>query len=145
MATLSNVACSCDDAQLAAVATGAVAREPVRDPHLGRSGEPKSRTGPRRNGHQPCTRLPSCVDSLAAEYGRSRTHFSHFFRTRTGLTPARFAAEVRAREATRMPLDNRAPLKQIAEACGFASVNYFCQVFRRFQHMSPMSYRRAVR
>ena len=58
---------------------------------------------------------------------------------------ARFAAEVRAREATRMLLDNRAPLKQIAEACGFASVNYFCQVFRRFQHMSPMSYRRAVR
>ena len=75
----------------------------------------------------------------------SRTHFSHFFRTRTGLTPARFAAEVRAREATRMLLDNRAPLKQIAEACGFASVNYFCQVFRRFQHMGPMSYRRAVR
>jgi AraC-like DNA-binding protein len=91
--------------------------------------------------------LPNTLDvnDLAAEYGMSRTHFSHFFRTRTGLTPARFAAEVRVREATRMLLDDRAPLKQIAEACGFANANYLCKVFRRFQHMSPMSYRRAVR
>jgi AraC-like DNA-binding protein len=90
--------------------------------------------------------LPNTIDvnALAADHGMSRTHFSHFFRTRTGLTPARFAAEVRIREATRMLLDNHTPLKQIAEACGFANANYFCKVFRRFQHMSPMSYRRAV-
>jgi hypothetical protein len=39
-------------------------------------------------------RLPKAIDvnALAAEYGMSRTHFSHFFRDRTGLTPAHFAA-----------------------------------------------------
>ena len=90
--------------------------------------------------------LPHTIDvpALAAEYGMSRTHFSHYFRARTGLTPARFATEVRIREATHMLLNGRAPLKQIAEACGFSNANYFCKVFRRFQHMSPMSYRRAV-
>jgi len=90
--------------------------------------------------------LPEVLDTnaLAAEHGMSRTHFSHFFRARTGLTPARFAAEVRIHQATRMLLDTRAPLKQVADACGFANANYFCKVFRRLQHMSPASYRRAV-
>lgn len=90
-------------------------------------------------------RLPRAPDvhGLAAEYGMSRTHFSHFFRARTGLTPARFATEVRIHHATSLLLNSRTPLKQIADACGFANANYFCKVFRRLQHMSPGSYRRA--
>jgi AraC-like DNA-binding protein len=90
--------------------------------------------------------LPAALDvnALAADHGMSRTHFSHFFRARTGLTPARFAAEVRVHRATRMLLDPRTPLKQIALDCGFADANYFCKVFRRFQHMSPASYRRRI-
>jgi AraC-like DNA-binding protein len=91
--------------------------------------------------------LPKAVDvnALAAEYGMSRTHFSHFFRKLTGLTPARFAIEVRIHQATRMLVDTRASVKQIADTCGFAEANYFCKVFRRIQHMSPMSYRRSLR
>lgn len=85
---------------------------------------------------------PVDVDALAAEHGMSRTHFSHVFRARTGLTPARFAAEVRVHRAARLLLETRAPLKEIAEDCGFANANYFGKAFRRFQHMSPASYRR---
>ena len=85
------------------------------------------------------------VDVLAAEHGMSRSHFSHFFRVRTGRTPARFATEVRIHEATRLLLDTRAPLKQIADACGFLDANHFCKVFRRLQHLSPASYRQAIR
>ena len=84
------------------------------------------------------------VETLAAEYGMSRSHFSHFFRSRTGLTPARFSTEVRTHEAARMLLRTRAPLKQIAEACGFANPSHFCRIFRRFQHLSPASYRRTI-
>ena len=84
------------------------------------------------------------VAALAAEYGMSRTHFSHFFRSRTGVTPARFVAEVRIHHATRMLLDPRTPLKQVALDCGFANANYFSKVFRRFQHMSPAAYRRTL-
>ena len=90
--------------------------------------------------------LPNALDvsSLAAEYGMSRTHFSHFFRTRTGLTPARFAVEVRIHHATRMLQGTPTPLGEIAHDCGFANANYFCKVFRRFQHMSPAAYRHAL-
>jgi AraC-like DNA-binding protein len=91
--------------------------------------------------------LPKALDvhALAAEYGMSRTHFSHLFRAHTGLTPAHFATEVRIHEAARMLLETHTPLKQIAAACGFANANHFCKVFRRIQHVSPKAYRRTVR
>ncbi len=84
------------------------------------------------------------VEALAAEYGMSRSHFSHFFRDRTGQTPARVVAQTRVQEATRMLLHGHASLKQIAEVCGFANVNHFNRVFRRFQHISPGAYRKLI-
>jgi len=85
------------------------------------------------------------VDAIAADYGMSRSHFSHFFRSCTGLTPAHFATEVRVHEAARLLRETRAPLKQVADCCGFANANHFCKVFRRFQHLSPVSYRNSVK
>jgi AraC-like DNA-binding protein len=92
-------------------------------------------------------RLPDALDvaTLASEYGMSRTHFSHLFKARTGMSPAHFATEVRVHQATRLLLETKLPLKQIAMQCGFADANYFCKVFRRCQHLSPQSYRRALR
>lgn len=84
------------------------------------------------------------VDGVAAEYGMSRSHFSHYFHELTGLTPARYATEVRVHEATRMLRETREPLKAIAAACGFATANHFCKVFRRHQHLTPLAYRRTV-
>ena len=89
-------------------------------------------------------RHPVSVDAVAAERGMSRSHFSHHFRARTGLTPARFMTEVRVQGAARTLLATRAPLKQIAAEWGFANVNHFGKVFRRFQHASPAAYRRSL-
>jgi AraC-like DNA-binding protein len=82
------------------------------------------------------------VETLAAEHGMTRSHFSHFFRGCTGLTPGRFMTETRIREAARLLVEARLPLKQVAATCGFANVNHFSKVFRRFHHRSPASYRR---
>jgi AraC-like DNA-binding protein len=84
------------------------------------------------------------VDALAAEHGMNRTRFSHFFRDRTGTTPARFVAEVRIQEAARMLVTTRLPVRQIADDCGFADSAHFSKVFRRILHQSPAAYRRAV-
>jgi AraC-like DNA-binding protein len=92
-------------------------------------------------------RLPSSINVplLAAEFGMTRSNFSHYFRARTGSTPARFATEVRIDTAARMLLDTDQPLKTIAGACGFANANHFCRVFRRLRHLSPASFRQANR
>lgn len=88
-------------------------------------------------------RQPVSVDELAAEHSMSRTHFTHHFRARTGLTPARFMTEVRIQQAARMLVETKAPLKAIAAEFGFANENHFGKVFRRFLHLSPAAYRRS--
>lgn len=71
------------------------------------------------------------------------------FRDRYAVELALFefvlATEVRVHEATRLLRETREPLKQIADACGFANANHFCKVFRRFQHVSPAAYRDSVK
>ena len=47
-------------------------------------------------------RRPIDVDVLAAERGMTRSAFGHFFRARTGTTPARFMTEIRIQEAARL-------------------------------------------
>jgi AraC-like DNA-binding protein len=84
------------------------------------------------------------VDVLAAERGMSRSRYSRFFRERTGLTPARFMADVRIQEAARLLTATRLSLEDIAQRCGFASRNHFGKVFRAFRHQSPAVYRRSV-
>ena len=91
--------------------------------------------------------LPTAIDveSVAADYGMSRSHFSHYFRARTGLTPARFATQVRIHKASGMLVESHLPLKHIALACGFPNPSHFCKIFRQIQHLSPAAYRSAFR
>jgi AraC-like DNA-binding protein len=89
-------------------------------------------------------RRPLGIELLAAERGMTRTAFSHFFRARTGLTPARFITEVRVQEAARLLVTTRLGLDRIGSDCGFANGNHFSKVFRRFRHQSAGTYRRSV-
>jgi AraC-like DNA-binding protein len=87
---------------------------------------------------------PFDVARVASEHGMSRSHFSHYFKARTGLSPGRFMTEVRIQEASRLLLQTRMPLKEIATACGLSNVSHFAKVFRRFQHLTPAAYRHAL-
>ncbi len=91
--------------------------------------------------------LPKAIEvtSLAKRFGMSRSHFSRYFRSRTGTSPAHFATFVRLERAETMLLETHEPLKVIADACGFANANHLCKVFRRFRHCSPASFRRSRR
>jgi len=85
------------------------------------------------------------VDELAARYDMSRSHFSHHFKSVTGLSPARFITDVRLQEVARRLGQTRDTLKQIAVHTGFADANHLCKVFRRFYHVSPGAFRKQVR
>jgi AraC-like DNA-binding protein len=89
-------------------------------------------------------RRPLSIQLLASERDMSPTAFSHFFRTQTGVTPARFITEVKVQEAARLLVTTRLGLDRIASDCGFANGNHFGKVFRRFRHQSAGTYRRSV-
>ncbi len=87
---------------------------------------------------------PVEVEELAAQASMSRSAYSHHFAKRTGLTPARYIAQVRLDEVRRGLLEGDGTLSQLAARSGFADANHLCKVFRRHFHQSPGQYRRQM-
>jgi AraC-like DNA-binding protein len=84
------------------------------------------------------------LEELGRERAMSATAYSHFFRSRTGVTPARFMTEVRVQEAARLLRSTSWSMDRVASTCGFANGNHLGKVFRKFRHQSAGAYRRSI-
>jgi len=83
------------------------------------------------------------VAALARLCGLSQWHFSRLFKAEQGLTPAAFLQVERVREAVRLLQDTDAPLKTIADQCGFLDANYLGKVFLHHMGTTPAAFRRS--
>ncbi|MBC8134910.1 MAG: helix-turn-helix transcriptional regulator [Fibrella sp.] len=88
---------------------------------------------------------PIGVPDLAKSRNMERSRYSHYFRSVTGETPARFMTQVRLESAARCLAETDATLDAIATQTGFADANHLCKVFRRHYHLSPGAYRKQLR
>ena len=84
------------------------------------------------------------IDELAGEWGMSRSHFSHHFKSTTGLPPARYITDLRLEQVSRRLAESDDKLERIAQETGFADANHLCKVFRRHLHVSPGEYRKQL-
>ena len=82
------------------------------------------------------------VDFLARLCRMSRSGFFTAFRKLTGQTPIAYQQEKRLELALALLKDDRRPLGEIAEACGFCDSNYFSKLFTRKFGVSPGRMRR---
>jgi AraC-like DNA-binding protein len=87
---------------------------------------------------------PLSVEEIAKRYQMSRSHFSHYFKSITGATPAQCITQIRLDEAIHRLLHTRQSLGEIAAETGFADANHLCKVFRRQLHISPGELRRQM-
>lgn len=85
------------------------------------------------------------VAELASSSGMSRSHYSHYFRKTTGISPARYLTDIRLQEVARQLTQTTQTLKHIAAECGFADANHLCKVFRRYFRTSPGEFRQRLR
>jgi len=81
------------------------------------------------------------VEQVARACGLSRSHFSHAFRTSTGLTPHSWLIHRRVARASELML-TQDPLCEIALACGFADQSHLTRRFGRATGMTPKAWRR---
>lgn len=88
---------------------------------------------------------PLGVTELAARQGMTRSHFSHYFRATTGMTPAQYIMRIRIEEAAQRLMHTRLKLDSVAQETGFTDANHLCKVFRRHFHLSPGEFRRQMR
>jgi AraC-like DNA-binding protein len=77
------------------------------------------------------------VADLAAETGSSRSVFAERFHGVTGVTPLRYAAELRMRLAMQWIGSEQVPIDAVAHRLGYASQAAFSRAFKRVTGRSP--------
>lgn len=77
------------------------------------------------------------VDQMAKLAGYSRSHFTRVFEQSEGTSPARFALELRMREALSQLQNGTKSVKEVAYDCGFRDTSYFAKTFRRIYGVAP--------
>jgi len=85
---------------------------------------------------------PLSLDEIAAHVHVSPRHLTRLFAAFTGTSPARYVALARLDRANALLVRTAAPIKEIAEATGFADVHHFTRSFGRRFGVSPAAHRR---
>lgn len=78
---------------------------------------------------------------LAEQVHISAASLRKLFKTITGMGPATFIQRCRVDKACEMLQFTREGIKEIAGACGFAELNFFYRVFKRWTGMTPARFR----
>ena len=82
------------------------------------------------------------LDDLAAHFRRTPEYLCGIFKAATGETISHYLRRVRIHRAKVLLMERPdAPLREIAEACGFRSLSYFGKVFREATGFTPQGYR----
>lgn len=84
------------------------------------------------------------ISKLAAECYVSESSLYHMFRSELDTTPNFYHISCRIDAAAKMLGQSDLPLDEIAEAVGFSSTSYFCEMFKNLNGMPPGAYRRMM-
>ena len=84
---------------------------------------------------------PLTIVELAEAACLSRSHFSRVFGAATGLSPARFLASLRVREAQRLLMATTWSVTDITHQVGYDGIGTFSSRFSTIVGVSPSTYR----
>lgn len=85
---------------------------------------------------------PWTLDSMAADCGLGRTHFSSYCKMLSNVAPVEYLTRARTEAATRLLTQHpKLSITEIAFRCGFQSSQYFSNVFRKQHGHSPSAHR----
>ena len=84
---------------------------------------------------------PIKLDDIANHLGRTGTHAAHTIKAATGLTSVEHLNSIRIKNACAQLAYSSTPLEEVASACGFQDVKYFCRVFKNITGTTPSRYR----
>jgi len=84
---------------------------------------------------------PPAIDELAGRLAMSRRTFVRRFTAATGTSPRTYMQRVRVACAKRALETDRAPIRAIAERCGYTDPAAFRKAFARLTGLGPLEYR----
>ncbi len=74
----------------------------------------------------------------------SRFYISRAFKEIIGVTIMSYLNQVRTQKAKSLLQNSNLNMSEIASQCGFVSQSYFGKVFKRYENMSPLEYKKSV-
>ena len=87
-------------------------------------------------------RLPLSLEEVANQINLSPTYLSKKFRKTTGVTFKEYVNYIRIKQAVQALLTTDDSITKIAVDCGFNSSNYFKDIFRKVNGVSPRAFRK---
>lgn len=81
------------------------------------------------------------LDSVAAQIGFSKFHFSRLFRQFTDTSFYDYLCARRIKAAESLLLDPNLPITEVALQSGFASISTFNRVFKKFKECTPTEFK----
>ena len=82
-------------------------------------------------------------EQIADNLGMSYSWLRKTFKDYAGMPPAKYLQSMRLQKAKYFLINTRVPVKEIALKCGFATPEYFCNVFKEATGVSPNNFRDA--
>ncbi len=81
------------------------------------------------------------IGLLAKEANMSEVHLRRIFHSVYSTTPIEYLSDIRMAHAKKLLSGTNMKEEEIAVACGFSSLTYFCRVFNRRVGMTPRTFR----
>lgn len=85
-----------------------------------------------------------CLSSVARSMHMSKSTFSRFLSSTTGMSYTDYLLDFRINLAMRKLKEDR-PIAEIVEDCGFNSVSYFYRAFKKIKEITPAEYKERFR
>ncbi|MBP1989928.1 AraC family transcriptional regulator [Paenibacillus eucommiae] len=82
------------------------------------------------------------VTELAAHIGLSTSRYTSVFKQYTGLSPQQYLIQYRLQKAKELINNTQLNIRQIAALVGFDDQMYFSRLFKKYEHMSPIEFRK---
>jgi len=83
------------------------------------------------------------VLSIALHAGVSERHLNRLFKAAKGISPSAYVEQKRLDKAGVLLQHSRLPVRQVANYCGFLSLQHFTTWFKRKTNLSPSQFRQA--
>ena len=87
---------------------------------------------------------PLKIGDIADAVPLTRHYFSRRFLKETGRTPSEYLAEIRISAAKELLSENRMPIAEIADKCGFINVSHFSRFFKEKTGETPAAFRHSL-
>ena len=84
------------------------------------------------------------IDNVCRSLYINKFYLTHLFKDTLGIPPLKYLIQKRVSLAKKLLVNTDKPINDIAKACGYLDIAYFCRVFKKVENMTPLDYRKKM-